>query len=722
MAEVRNPIRKWSYDSVESVTGRTPMKMLLSPSVDWAYRVNNFWLDGFGFYFKKPAVNRYLKWIIIFYLVLDWNVFSGIPLALWISSLILSQSISYGLLFYKVYEEARGWLRGTWATIKSIGSKMYWFYGHMLFVYDETIRLLASSRLGRFIQTKGKGGNIARDNDWRIIYSRSVHAIKVGALWTFIVLFVVGFHPYKLLLWVLTLGMPIAALIAPFLLNTASNRKEQFANVGHMFLAFFWGLADNVMSGIYRLTRVIPFIGAYARNAEDQAQRMIVDISTLIGQSGDASIQEIKFFQQYPTHYRRLYNRVALPIVFKALDVLGEKLSVSPSEEKKAESSSEKKEASPKTKGTLEILYEERVVDYKKEIAIWEGKNEYYTAKKIYKLQQLRSELAQVEQALKELQNRNEKEAFLYAKHPETAEYQEQLKGQLDYVKSYLEKVKKVRGELPEHIRNLVKRAEEDIRSSEPKRLERADWYLTELSYYPHKVNKKPGMGKATLDFLFNNVAGLEDVLMAVTMYVSPLFFGAGYLLNKLFGGKKGTEEEKTPTDKDFAYPEIDLAAALKRDNEPKSSPVTGLSSSSPVRGEVSSPVSSHRMNVVEAGVSVGGRLGVPGRNTVGTGKDEATFFFPAVDDNINRQEVLYIAMASLMRRLAMLFNFLLDFLVRFLRKLFNALSNAYEKTIRPATHLTQGSTLNLIDEALVQKAEKKIPVGASTLMSATPL
>ncbi|HQP11238.1 MAG TPA: hypothetical protein PK470_00580, partial [Candidatus Omnitrophota bacterium] len=69
-----------------------------------------------------------------------------------------------------------------------------------------------------------------------------------------------------------------------------------------------------------------------------------------------------------------------------------------------------------------------------------------------------------------------------------------------------------------------------------------------------------------------------------------------------------------------------------------------------------------------------------------------------------------------------MLFNFLLDFLVRFLRRLFNALSNAYERTIRPATHLTQGSTLNLIDEALVQKAEKKTPVGASTLMSATPL
>ncbi|HPB67612.1 MAG TPA: hypothetical protein PKU74_01735, partial [Candidatus Omnitrophota bacterium] len=153
-----------------------------------------------------------------------------------------------------------------------------------------------------------------------------------------------------------------------------------------------------------------------------------------------------------------------------------------------------------------------------------------------------------------------------------------------------------------------------------------------------------------------------------------------------------------------------------------KSSPVTGPSSSSPVRGAVSSPVSSHRMTVVETGVSVGGRLGVPARNTVATGKSEVSFFFPAVDENIEHQEVIYITMASLMRRLAMLFNFLLDFLVRFLRRLFNALSNAYERTIRPATHLTQGSTLNLIDEALVQKAEKKTPVGASTLMSATPL
>ena len=157
--------------------------------------------------------------------------------------------------------------------------------------------------------------------------------------------------------------------------------------------------------------------------------------------------------------------------------------------------------------------------------------------------------------------------------------------------------------------------------------------------------------------------------------------------------------------------------------------------SSSPVKGEVSSPVAMRAELMIQTGVEniehrsfeglfawMSDKARVPAKEIGARSKTEITMVFPAVNDNINRQEVIYITMASLMRRLAMLFQFLLDFLVRFLRRLFNALSNAYDKTIRPAANLAQGSSLQLIDEAQVQKVEKKTPVGASTLMSATPL
>jgi hypothetical protein len=372
-SNVRNPIRKWSYDSVESVTGKTPLKMIISPYVDWPYRTNNFWLDGFGFYFKKPAVNRYIKWLTVFFLIFDWNIFTGIPFALWIGSLILSQAISYGLLFCKVYDEANGWLRGTAKTIATIPREMYWFFVHMLFTYDETIRLLASNRLGRFIMTQGKGGNIARFKDWRTIYTSSWYAIQKGAFWTFVLILLGGFHPYKAILWCIVFFVPIAAFVAPFLFNPTfeagtvkkilggflmpfsqdgrktlehtfadivrvlvkkdsyvklfkkETYKTAFAvvqawlmtkNVIHMVLGFFWGLADTVAIWDYKYN-------IFSRKEEDRIQRIFIEANRsllAVLDAKDEATDILGIFQQRPNHYGRLYARAPLPVVFKAID------------------------------------------------------------------------------------------------------------------------------------------------------------------------------------------------------------------------------------------------------------------------------------------------------------------------------------------------------------------------------------------------------------------
>ena len=52
----------------------------MSPKVDRAYRANNFWLDRFGFYFKEDtSIARYFKWVVVFYLILDWNALQQCP-------------------------------------------------------------------------------------------------------------------------------------------------------------------------------------------------------------------------------------------------------------------------------------------------------------------------------------------------------------------------------------------------------------------------------------------------------------------------------------------------------------------------------------------------------------------------------------------------------------------------------------------------------------------
>ncbi|OQX79651.1 MAG: hypothetical protein B6D56_06675, partial [Candidatus Omnitrophica bacterium 4484_70.1] len=349
-SEIRNPIRKWSYDAYECVLGRVSLFSWLSPFVPIPYLINNLFLDGFGFYFKKPSVTSYIKWIIVVFMILDWNIFNGVALSLWISSLVLSQAISLSLLFYRVYDEGKGWIKGLFQflflDIMSIiiPRRMYIFYVHHLGVYEETIGIIGPERNGKFISTTGKAGNISRDNDPRDIYIRSYYPIIKGAFWTFIIFNFVGFSIVKTVAFILIFWLPIVWVMAPFWFNPRENRKQFIKDIWWgLYYGFFLGLIDAFYNIEYKLN---PFI----RKEEDKIQRMIVDLYTLCHQKENPiplqfsayrwihpidktpirishpHIQEVSLFHIWPSFYRSSYTKVPYPVMDKAWEGMIEEL------------------------------------------------------------------------------------------------------------------------------------------------------------------------------------------------------------------------------------------------------------------------------------------------------------------------------------------------------------------------------------------------------------
>ena len=207
----RDPTWKWSENSTESAVGRVPLKLLLDNNIDLPYKIDNFFLDGFGFYFKKPYIVRYLKWLAVTCLIFNWNLFIGLALPLWLLGIILSQAISNGLLFNNVYEKGNGWFAGILRTTWQVPSMLYWFFVHQIFMYDSSVGKTGAQRLCKFITTPNKGGALKRISEWEFLYIRSEHPVRIGVAWTVALLFLAGFHPLKFLLWALVISTFLAA-------------------------------------------------------------------------------------------------------------------------------------------------------------------------------------------------------------------------------------------------------------------------------------------------------------------------------------------------------------------------------------------------------------------------------------------------------------------------------------------------------------------------------
>jgi uncharacterized protein YcbK (DUF882 family) len=512
------PVRKWSYDSVESVTGRTSMKMLISPFVDWPYLANNYWLDGFGFYFKKPNIIRYMRWLMAFYLVLDWNLFSNIPMALWFGSLMLSQAISHGLFQYKIYDESRGFIRGTISAVTHVVSEMYVNFVHIIFVFEETIKKLASNRLGRFISTASKGANQTRIENKELHYVRSSYAIKSAAVIALATLVFVGISPVKSVLWAPTLFAGIVGVAAPFLLNpvriqfrnifsnlkfwSSSHNKGEvkntgktkdtvrsfvaisryndiYSNVKDIFQAFWWALVDNVEKLQYGISKILPF----ARTPEDNVQRKVLD---LVDANLPKPFEEILIeTENTPPERVKIFNNAFGTVKGPSILELTEYI----------------------------YLFHQNPSHYR----------DMYG----------RAVLPAVYKLLSYLAEKTENVPKDYTKkNPRGGEenYKNQLRDILKAVKEYLTALKEVRG-LQNNISNVektqLKEAEDILNNpdSTVKQLDEANRLLNQISWMPLGIQSKKAVRSFAADTLFS-IIGTDATLQAVTLYLLlPVLF-----------------------------------------------------------------------------------------------------------------------------------------------------------------------------------------------------
>jgi hypothetical protein len=276
--------------------------------------------------------------------------------------LVLSQAIGEGLFYYKIYDESRGFLKGSASAVFHIITKMYVKFVHNVFVFEETVGKLASNRLGKFLTTPNKGANQTRIDNKEIQYLRSNTAIKSASVLALVTLIFVGVSFKKAMFWAPTLLMGLAGVAAPFLLNPARvNRRERvkdnWDNFKDICSAFWWGLEDNVESLQDRLIRKLP----YAQNAEDNLQIQVLDmVDANLGKAfdkipaGDRSkvfkevfgadigdtvlelTEYISLFHQTQGHYRRLYGRPVLPAIYKLLSYLTQKTRLDGTVEKQA--------------------------------------------------------------------------------------------------------------------------------------------------------------------------------------------------------------------------------------------------------------------------------------------------------------------------------------------------------------------------------------------------
>ncbi|NLE64408.1 MAG: hypothetical protein GX606_00620, partial [Elusimicrobia bacterium] len=245
-ADHKTPAYKWASDMPESVLGVVSEKVLATNKVDWAYKIDNFWWDGFGFYNKEPQLPRYGKWLTVFFLILGNNLFAGLSALMWVGGSLMSQAISYGNVFQFALDEHLGWIRGTLKFLKELSTRLYWYFVPLIYMYEEAVGIMGSQKLAAFIASAGKGATKMRDLDKRDLYLRYDYIHRQGAWWTAIILIAAGFNPTLFGYWILPLLMPVSAWMGMFMLNPVRNAKDRVTNITDSLWAGYVGILDQI--------------------------------------------------------------------------------------------------------------------------------------------------------------------------------------------------------------------------------------------------------------------------------------------------------------------------------------------------------------------------------------------------------------------------------------------------------------------------------------------
>ncbi|MGA2089948.1 MAG: hypothetical protein ABSH12_00610 [Endomicrobiales bacterium] len=601
---VRNPIRKWSIDAIESIVGRTPMKAWLSPQTKMPLRVNNLLTDGFGFYLSQPPVKKYIMWIIVAFLIFNLNIFSGAVLVFWLAGVFLGQIISGSLWRYYVFDEGLGIRKGTWKFFRDIFigptmGKMYVFYVHVMIMYDETVNRLGSSRLAKFIATKSKGENLNRNKDWRDLYLLNYPTMQWGARWALIMIVAAGFSPFNaFLLYPLVFFVAPVSLIAPFWFNARkhwegpttfrenilaphrflialfkANSLESLAdyrdNVKMMVVAFFVILYDLIVRVDYR----IPFMKAEADRAQQAVANLSTTLFTLNGKTKkdwSPALNELNLYFLSPGHYRSLYLRVPEPIVWQllqqaeesfnfatdiddqtALDRFNQALeealaNTSYTETQKADLMQFSKRISDQLAAPgAPAPGRDEVVGWAKELMTLQvqiaSKYEYQN------YNQIKAHREALEARLKDRDGYAEDGLLDHDKRV-AKELVLKMNNVLNSIPAGIDDVGEITQDKMVEILNnrialrkalhrpvsvdlgmllrLVKT--KDLPRTLKKRIilktiEETDWNSSQLGWFPHPIDRQPGIGFKILDVMFTNILGLTDIFILLGIYGSIL-------------------------------------------------------------------------------------------------------------------------------------------------------------------------------------------------------
>ncbi len=242
LGEAKAPMDKWSGDSGELAFSGMSQKMMYSKDVSAAERFGTYGPGGSGlfFYLKKPYIIQYLALLWIAGFVFMLNPFLGLTLGMWAGGLLLSQTISFGLLFNNVinrdwsftdkvfgrissgFSRLMMWFGAVGITIWEVVIRMYPFFIMKLIEYDLSVGKKGAKRVTAFVKTGGKGAPQKISRDWRMIYLRHFYNIRYGALWTVIMLGVAPFHPYLFALWAPIWLVPIMWTFAHYMFESTT--------------------------------------------------------------------------------------------------------------------------------------------------------------------------------------------------------------------------------------------------------------------------------------------------------------------------------------------------------------------------------------------------------------------------------------------------------------------------------------------------------------------
>ncbi|MBV9079720.1 MAG: hypothetical protein JO102_01225, partial [Elusimicrobia bacterium] len=244
LAEMLKPFRKWSGDEPEIKKGTLTSKYNLSPGVHWTSKADND--DSLGFYEKKPAVRRVTIMVLLVFYFLDLNPWFGLPVALFINSVLVAQAIGLGAGMLYVRES--GWILGTLRYLKVIVGGVFVLATTITPQYADAV-YKGFRKWTRFVLTGGKGGPLSRAV-FEELYISGAYSIVPGVLLTIVVLFFSSFDPIKFAIWApQILTVSIGWWMGFFLLNPNFSMADRAETAGQVIISGpTWAILDAINS------------------------------------------------------------------------------------------------------------------------------------------------------------------------------------------------------------------------------------------------------------------------------------------------------------------------------------------------------------------------------------------------------------------------------------------------------------------------------------------